>query len=64
MSLQHIKRARVWLSVIVLALALSACSSLDRSEHQILLPGPLGQSANDDPVARGHKRILAAYGGA
>lgn len=64
MSLQHIKRARVWLSAMVLALALSACSSLDRSEHQILLPGPLGQSANDDPVTRGHKRILAAYGGA
>src|ERR1700757_2279669 len=64
MSLHHIKRARVWLRAMMLTLALSACSSLDRIEHQILLPGPLGQSANDDPVTRGHKRILAANGGA
>jgi predicted Zn-dependent protease len=64
MNLGQPKRASVMLSAIVLALALSACSSLIQNEHQILLPGPLGQGANDDPVTRGHKRILAAYGGA
>jgi predicted Zn-dependent protease len=64
MKLGQHRRAIVWLSAIVVALALSACSSLDRIDHQILLPGPLGQSTNDDPVTRGHKRILAAYGGA
>jgi predicted Zn-dependent protease len=58
------KRAGGRLSAIALALALSACSSLIQNEHEILLPDPAGRTANDSPVSRGHKRILAAYGGA
>ncbi len=50
---------------VALALWLCACSPLlQQSEREILLPDPSRQAAgNDNAIARGHQRILAAYGG-
>ena len=61
---QH-KRGIGPFGAVVFALWLGACSPLlQQSEREILLPDPSRQiGANDSAVARGHQRILAAYGG-
>src|SRR5262252_3213700 len=57
------KRRLRGLGVVAVALALTACSSLVQTEHAIVLPDT-GWQGSDNPVDRGHQRILAAYGGA
>src|SRR5215472_3974726 len=56
------KRRLRGLGVVAVALALTACSSLVQTEHAIVLPDT-GRQGSDNPVDRGHQRILAAYGG-
>jgi predicted Zn-dependent protease len=63
MNSVHGKRRLRGLGVVAIALALTACSSLVQTEHAIVLPDT-GRQGSDNPVERGHQRILAAYGGA
>jgi predicted Zn-dependent protease len=63
MKLEHGKRRLRGLGAVTFALAVTGCSSLMQPEHAIVLPGSSQQAASDNPVDRGHQRILAAYGG-
>jgi predicted Zn-dependent protease len=64
MNREHGKRRLRGLGAIAVVLALAGCSSLVQTDHAIVLPGSTNQAGNDNPIERGHQRILAAYGGA
>ena len=64
MNCEHGKRRLRGLGAVAVALALAGCSSLVQTDHAMVLPGSTNQAESDNPVERGHRRILAAYGGA
>ena len=64
MNCEHGKRRLRGLGAVAVALTLAGCSSLVQTDHAMVLPGSTNQAESDNPVERGHRRILAAYGGA
>jgi predicted Zn-dependent protease len=64
MYCEHGKRRLRGLGAVAVALALAGCSSLTQTEHAMILPGSTKPAESDNPVDRGHARILAAHGGA
>ena len=64
MNCEHGKRRLRGLGAVAVALALAGCSSLVQTDRAMVLPGSTNQAESDNPVERGHRRILAAYGGA